>query len=103
MRLRERLGIFVLAIWLILSGLVELINLSIPSGDLLLAIMAIIAGVLIFLEIRAIPSKNIGRILLAIWLVLTGLLPLLSITFPSQAVVMAVLALASGVLLLLGR
>ena len=103
MRLRERLGIFVLAIWLILSGLVELINLNIPSGDLLLAIMAIIAGVLIFLEIRAVPSKNIGRVLLAIWLVLTGLLPLLSITFPSQGVAMGVLALAAGVLLLLGR
>ena len=103
MRLRERLGMFVLAIWLILLGLMELVNLAIPSGDLLLAIIAIIAGVLIFLEIRAVPSKNIGRVLLAIWLVLTGLFALLAITFPSQAVVMAVLALASGVLLLLGR
>jgi hypothetical protein len=94
---------FVLAIWLILFGLVDLVNLNIPSSDLLLAIIAIIAGVLIFLEIRAVPSKHIGRVLLAIWLVLTGLFALLSISFPSQGIVMAVLALASGVLLLLGR
>jgi hypothetical protein len=40
-------------------------------------------------------------ILLAIWLILTGLMPLVSIAIP--VVVMAVLAIAAGVLILLGR
>jgi len=103
MKLRERLGMFLLAIWLILTGLVTLTNLTIPSGEMVLAILAIVTGILIFLEIRAMPSKNLGRLLLAIYLILIGLLPLLSITFPASATVLAILAVAAGVLLLLGR
>ena len=46
-------------------------------------------------------TRNLGMILLAIWLILTGLLQVVSIAIP--AVVMAVLAIAAGVLILLGR
>ncbi len=46
-------------------------------------------------------TRNLGMILLAIWLILTGLMPLVSIAIP--VVVMAVLAIAAGVLILLGR
>jgi hypothetical protein len=103
MKLRERLGMFLLAIWLVLTGLVTLTNLNIPAGQTILAIIAIVAGILIFMEIRAMPGKNLGRLLLAIYLILGGLLPLLSITFPASGTVFAVLAVASGVLLLIGR
>ena len=103
MKLRERLGMFLLAIWLILTGLVSLTALTIPSGETILAIIAIVTGILIFLEIRAMPSKNLGRLLLAIWLILVGLLPLLSITFPAREIVVGVLAVVAGVLLLVGR
>ena len=103
MKIRERLGMFLLAIWLILTGLVSLNVFAIPSSDIILAIIAIVTGILIFLEIRAVPGKNLGRLLLAIWLILIGLLPLLSITFPASATVLGVLALAAGVLMLIGR
>jgi hypothetical protein len=46
-------------------------------------------------------TRNLGMILLAIWLILTGLMQLVSIALP--VVVMAVLAIAAGVLILLGR
>lgn len=46
-------------------------------------------------------TKNIGMILLAAWLILTGLMQL--VTFPIPAMVMAVLAIAAGVLILLNR
>lgn len=103
MKLREKLDTFLLAVWLILTGLVTLTNLNIPSGQTILAIIAIVAGILIFLEIRAAPTKNLGRLLLAIYLVLLGIIPLLAISFPASGTVLAVLALAAGVLLLLGR
>jgi len=45
--------------------------------------------------------SGFGSILLAIWLILTGLMQLTSLAIPP--VVMAVLALAAGVLTLLGR
>ena len=49
-----------------------------------------------------IPS-NLGMLLLAIFLILYGLIQLFGLTFSSQAVVMGILALAAGILLLLGR
>ena len=47
--------------------------------------------------------RNLGMLLLGVWLILEGLLPLLSITFPMQGMIMAVLAIAAGVLILMER
>jgi len=47
--------------------------------------------------------KNLGILLLSIWLILTGLLQLLSISIPGIGTIMALLAIAAGVLLLLNR
>jgi len=46
-------------------------------------------------------TRNLGMLLLGIWLLLTGLAGLA--TLPIPAVVMAVLALLAGILILLGR
>jgi hypothetical protein len=48
-------------------------------------------------------SRKIGMFLLALWLILTGLLPLLNISFPSSGTVLSLLALAAGILLLMDR
>jgi len=48
-------------------------------------------------------TKNLGMLLLAIWLIVTGLLAFVSISFPFMGQIMAVLAIAAGVLILLGR
>ncbi len=48
-------------------------------------------------------TKNTGMLLLGIWLVLTGLIPLVSLSFAGLGTLMAILAIAAGVLLLLGR
>ena len=48
-------------------------------------------------------TRNIGFLLLAIWLILYGLIGLLSLSFAGLGVIMAILAIAAGVLLLLGR
>ena len=48
-------------------------------------------------------NRNLGMLLLAIWLILTGLMPLLNLSFQGVGTVMAILAIASGVLLLIGR
>ena len=46
---------------------------------------------------------KLGNLLLAIWLVLTGLTAVTNISFSSRDVVMGVIALAAGVFLFLGR
>ena len=93
-----------LAIWLIATGLVPLLDIRIPSGDTLLGLLAIAAGVFMLLGQKKFKYKgNLGMLLLSIWLIVTGLLPLLKLNFPVLGVIMAVLAVAAGVLLLLKR
>ena len=48
-------------------------------------------------------TGNIGMLLLAIWLILSGLIPLLNFSFSGLGVVMAILAIAAGILIVVGR
>jgi hypothetical protein len=48
-------------------------------------------------------TKNIGMLLLGIWLIATGLIPLLSISFSGLGTIMAILAIAAGALIIVGR
>ncbi len=47
--------------------------------------------------------KNFGMLLLGIWLILTGLIPLLKLSFSGLGTLMAICALAAGILITLGR
>lgn len=46
-------------------------------------------------------TKNIGMLLLAIYLILAGLMVLLSLAIPS--IIMGILAIAAGVFILIGK
>jgi hypothetical protein len=48
-------------------------------------------------------TKNLGMLLLGIWLVVTGLLQVVTITIPAIGTILALLAIAAGVSILLGR
>ena len=48
-------------------------------------------------------TKNLGMLLLAIWLIISGLIPLLNLSFEGLGTLLAVLAVAAGVLILIGR
>ena len=48
-------------------------------------------------------KPGLGLLLLAVWLIATGLFHLLKVSFQWQDIVMAVLAVAAGVLLLFNR
>ena len=48
-------------------------------------------------------QRNFGMLLLGIWLILSGFLPFLHLGFSGLGAIMQVLAIAAGVLLLLGR
>jgi hypothetical protein len=45
-------------------------------------------------------NRNLGMLLLGIWLILTGLIPLLHFYFSGLATLMAILAIAAGALIL---
>jgi hypothetical protein len=48
-------------------------------------------------------TKNLGMLLLSIWLIVTGALAFVHVSFANMGLVLSALALAAGVLLLLGR
>ena len=48
-------------------------------------------------------TKNLGMLLLAIWLILAGLNQLLHLSFVGLNIVMGILAIAAGVLIAIGR
>lgn len=48
-------------------------------------------------------GKNIGFTLLGVWLIIDGLIGLLALSFQGLGMLMAILALAAGVLILVGR
>jgi hypothetical protein len=48
-------------------------------------------------------TRNLGMLLLAIWLILGGLMPLLNLSFSGAGTIMGILAIAAGVLILVGR
>lgn len=50
-----------------------------------------------------IGTKNLGLLFLGIWLVITGLVPLMQFSFANLGSLLAVLAVAAGTLILLGR
>ena len=47
-------------------------------------------------------TRRIGWILLAIWLILTGL-QAFGLNFPSEGIILAILAIAAGILILIER
>ena len=48
-------------------------------------------------------TRNLGMLLLGVWLIATGLIPLLNVSFSGLGTIMAVLAIAAGVLIIVGR
>ena len=49
------------------------------------------------------PTKNLGMLLLGIWLIISGLTPFLNVSFSGLGTLMAILALAAGALIIVGR
>jgi hypothetical protein len=48
-------------------------------------------------------TRNWGMLLLAAWLILSGLITLLGLSFSGLGAVMGILAVAAGILIVIGR
>ena len=56
------------------------------------------------MSLTSLKGRSAGMLLLGVWLILTGLLPLLNVKLSATvSTVMAVLAIVAGLLILLGR
>ena len=96
------IGMLLLGIWLVIRGLFPLIDVSFSGLWVLLAVLAIAAGILILIGLNwKKVGKNIGKLLLAIWLLISGLIALDTIAV--SGVVVAVLAIIAGIFILIER
>ena len=100
----KTLAIVILAVYLIVAGLSSLVTIPFAAGELVLAILALVAGVLLLIDRFKVKMRgDLAMLLLGFWLVLQGLLSLVGLNFGGINVVMALLAIAAGVLLLLKK
>lgn len=93
-----RLGWTIAAVYLIARGLVSILGLSFSGMDMVFAILALAAGVLLLIKMKKIKNK-IGYLLFFAWLILVGLSGLVSLG--QLGLVIDITALAAGVLLIL--
>ena len=108
MTINKNAGVVLLSIWLVLTGLIELIGLNFANLGQLMGLLALVAGVVIVLDSSNLlrgkkSSRRVGWILLGAWLILTGLLALVDMAFAGLTLLLGLLALAAGVLILLDR
>ncbi len=91
-----------LGIWLIATGFAYLGVIRFANSGTLLALLAIVAGILLLLADRGEKLwPRIGNILLGLWVLLNGLLAILHLHFTGSGVVLEVLAISAGVLILI--
>jgi hypothetical protein len=102
MKLNKNLGMILLSVWLFVGGLKFLFAVSVPS--VVLWTLALVTGVVILLideSLRVRMNKDIGMILLSIWLVVPALKGLLGVSVPRFEGIWSILALVTGVVLVL--
>jgi hypothetical protein len=98
---RASLGRLLMALFLIGVGLMSLVG---GSGlSLIVGLLALVAGVLLIWPLRRSFGSALGWLLLAVYLILLGLSFVIGLSFSGLGVILAVLALAAGILILLGR
>ena len=102
MKLSENLGSLFLGIWLIVSGLLSLLDMHLPVLANILPLIAVVTGLLIIMGSPELP-KSLGFILLGVWLVLHGLSPFIYVDIPYFSYIVDVVAVAAGILILLRR
>ena len=96
-------GLLLLGIWLITHSLLDLFNFHFSYDRIVLAWLALTAGVLLSVyELKA-KLESIGTLLLGIWLIIGATMILFKFTFPSSQLIMAILASLAGLLLIVRK
>ncbi len=96
-------GLLLLGIWLITRSLLELFNFHFSYDQIVLACIALAAGVLLSVHELKAKLESIGIVLIGIWLITGAAMALFKFTFPSSQLIMGILAALSGLLLIIRK
>lgn len=101
MKITRNTGMILLAAYLILVGILALFSVSFTGTDTLVAILALAAGIVLLIQLpRGRWIRNLGIILLGVWLILEGLLGLFGFHFTAEGIVLGIIAVLAGAILL---
>lgn len=95
-------GTILLAVWLIVTGLSPFLKIQIPQLNMILPLIAVAAGMAILITTEK-PSGTIGLSLLGIYLLARGLLPFLKFKIPGSTIALSIIAMMSGIFLIIRR
>lgn len=99
----KNIGLLLLGIWLVALALFDLTHWHFSYQNVMLAALALTAGIVVLLSVIKARFSDIGLLLLSIWLILRGCMQLFHVTFPHSALIADVLAIASGIFLILRK
>jgi hypothetical protein len=94
-------GMLLLVIWLLMSGLLRLLAIDFPGSQLALSVTAILAGIFMLPSVTGRTFYNTGLFFLGVWLIASQVLPMFVGGAPLD-VGLALLAGMAAILLLLG-
>jgi hypothetical protein len=104
MKLSRRLGLILVAAWLIIQGLVALFGIRFEGLDIIIGILATAAGVVLLIALsRGGFETYIGMFLLGVWLAVEGLLAVFETSISFLGTALALVAVVAGVLIIVGR
>jgi len=103
MKTTKRTGRILLGIFLILLGVLPQFNIPILALVIVLGVLSFAAGVVLFTDLpRTDYTSNLGILLLSAWLVVQGIFIIFDLNFVAANIILAVLAIAAGIVLLTG-
>lgn len=97
----KNLHVLLLSLYLFLVGIFSLIGVSFPILHMLLSALGIGAGVFIIINGKSGVVNFLNSILLAIFLLLSGIITLFGVLFDGSGLVVGALAIVTGVLIII--
>ena len=89
-------SIWLLCIWLIVTGLIILIGLEFNGMDVVIPILGIAAGVLLILSGKSLSDLHpVALLLLAVWLIARGAVVIFDLSFNNIELIIAILAIVA--------
>ncbi len=96
-------AILLLCLFLILSGLSIVLNIELPSAEILLGSIAVLSGLFFLPAVTYYRSfYSLGLFFLGIWLIGSNLVPYFGWNIPAFDIIQALVGILSALLLLLG-
>ncbi len=99
----KSIGLLILGLWLILHSAADLFHISFPGKRVVFSLIALIAGIILLIEAMRMRLSDVGLTLLGLWLIIKGSMVAVPYDFPHSTLILAALAILTGVLLTIRR